>query len=71
MFTIFLPGISMVLGIVGGIGCVALAYVIPTIAYIHFFPQNFKTCLANILAVSVLIGIGAGAAINSLYRAIG
>lgn len=71
VFTIFVPGISVVLGVVGGIGCVALAYVIPTMAYLHFFPANVKTCIVNILVVSVLAGIGIGAAINSLYKAMG
>eukprot|EP00826_Nyctotherus_ovalis_P035269 TRINITY_DN3016_c0_g1_i2.p1 TRINITY_DN3016_c0_g1~~TRINITY_DN3016_c0_g1_i2.p1 ORF type:complete len:393 (-),score=67.52 TRINITY_DN3016_c0_g1_i2:161-1339(-) len=71
VFTIFVPGISVVLGVVGGIGCVALAYVIPTMAYLHFFPVNVKTCIVNILIVSILAGIGIGAAINSLYKAMG
>jgi len=69
-FTILLPGISMVLGIVGGIGAVALAYIIPTMSYLYFFPENKKTCMVYILFASMLVGLGFGAAINSLFRAL-
>jgi len=70
-FTILLPGISVVLGIVGGIGAVTLAYIIPTMSYLHFYPEKKKTCMFYIFFASILIGIGVGAAINSLYRLLG
>lgn len=67
-FTIYLPGISVVLGIVGGFGCVAISYIIPIIAFLTTHPECPKKGQIYILIASVLVGIGFGAAINSIIQ---
>lgn len=60
---LFADYIINVIGIIGGIGCVAICFVIPVIAYISIYPEpEFKTkriisiCLGIILSI---IGLGA------------
>ena len=70
IITIYVPEINVVLGVVGGIGCVAIGYIIPTLAYITSYPQNLAKGIIYIIIACILIGLGFGSAVNSIYKII-
>lgn len=66
MFTICIPGISTVLGIVGGLGCVGLCYVMPLLAILKMHPEQKIQGYVYILVTSILVAIGFGSSIRSV-----
>lgn len=70
ILTVFLPDITSVLSIVGGIGCVAISYVIPLLAYLSTFPELRLTGYINILIGAVISALGVGSALNGLIKAL-
>ena len=70
VFAIYVPGISTVLGIVGGLGCVAIAYIIPLMAFLKTHRDKVKEGHLYILISSVLVAIGFGAALKSVLEVV-
>ncbi len=69
-FTIYMPGILSVLGIAGGLGCVAVAYVVPLMGYLFTHPENKKTRALYIAIGAVLVFIGFCSFANSVMQLI-
>ncbi len=58
------------LGVVGGFGCVAIAYVIPIIGFLSTHKDSKKESYLYIVIASFLVAVGFGAAINSVLQLI-
>lgn len=70
IFTIFVPGISTVLGIVGGVGSVALAYIIPAVSYYKVKAGTEVKRILYITISGILSAVGVGSSIYLIYDAV-
>jgi len=66
--TLFIPNITTVFSVVGGIGCVAISYLIPLLAYLAVFPEDKLKGYLFIFIGSVISAIGVGSALNGVLR---
>lgn len=66
--TLFIPNITTVFSVVGGVGCVAISYIIPLLSYLAVFKEEKVKGYAFILIGSVLSAIGIGSAVNGIIR---
>ncbi len=71
VLALILPGISAVLGVVGGFGCVAIAYIVPLIAFLKVSFEQRGLSYLYIIISSCLVAIGFGAAIKTFIQLIG
>lgn len=63
-----MPNISSVLGIVGGAACVAVMYVMPSLAYTKtFYAEKKKRVIIYLSILSILIIFGAGSTAYSVW----
>lgn len=68
VLTILVPDITTVLSVVGGIGCVAICYLVPLLAYLSVFPDKKIKCMIFIVIGSLLAAIGSASAINGVLK---
>ncbi|MDR3548153.1 MAG: hypothetical protein P4M11_07815 [Candidatus Pacebacteria bacterium] len=66
--TILIPNITTVFSVVGGIGCVAISYLIPLLAYLAVFKDETFKPYAFIVIGALISAIGVGSAINGVLR---
>ncbi len=66
--TLFVPNITTVFSIVGGIGCVAISYIIPLLSYLATFKNVGAKAYGYMLVGSLISAIGVGSAINGVLR---
>ena len=66
LLTIFVPNIKTVFSFVGGLGCVAISYVMPFLAFLCACPGKKSIIYPSIVLCSLLVALGFGSAIVAL-----
>lgn len=68
VLAIFVPDITTVLSVVGGVGCVTICYIMPLLAYLSVFNHHKGKCIVFIVVGSALAAIGVASAVNGILK---
>lgn len=68
LITIFVPDITTVFSVVGGIGCVGICFVFPLIAFLSVNYKDKCTAYCYIFIGSLITAVGFGAALQSITQ---
>ncbi len=66
LLTIYVPNIKTVFSFVGGLGCVAISYVLPFLAFLSACPDKKGVIFPSLVVCSILLAVGFGSAIVAL-----
>eukprot|EP00831_Metopus_contortus_P085334 TRINITY_DN9903_c0_g1_i1.p1 TRINITY_DN9903_c0_g1~~TRINITY_DN9903_c0_g1_i1.p1 ORF type:complete len:267 (+),score=26.00 TRINITY_DN9903_c0_g1_i1:97-897(+) len=68
LLTILLPNINTVLSILGGIGCVTICFISPSVSYLSIRSNRKVSAISTVVVCSLLIAVGIGSAMMAVFR---